>query len=93
MVKIFGYSDDLVEIEGSNYKHKEIDCFGRDVKIYFDDGTVIKIGFYHSWEINIVKVGTADFKLTSCKLLQENDPDAYSDIFVIDAEISKHQKL
>ena len=33
MVKIYGCSDDLVEIEGSRYKENEIDCFDCNVRI------------------------------------------------------------
>ena len=39
MVKIYGCSDDLVEIEGSKYPEDEIGCYDSDVKIWFSDGT------------------------------------------------------
>lgn len=35
MIKIYGCSDDLVEIYGSVYKEDEIDCFDHDVRIRF----------------------------------------------------------
>ncbi len=45
MVKVYGCSDDLVEIEGSAYKEDEIGCFQSDVRIRFVDGTVIRVGY------------------------------------------------
>lgn len=35
MIKIYGCSDDLVEIYGSVYKEDEIGCFDHDVRIRF----------------------------------------------------------
>lgn len=45
MVKFYGCSDDLVEIENSKYKEDEIGCYGKDVRIRFIDGTVIRVGY------------------------------------------------
>ena len=45
MIKIYGCSDDLVEIYGSVYKEDEIGCFDHDVRIRFFDGTIIRIGY------------------------------------------------
>ena len=33
MVKIYGASDDLVEIEGSNYREDEIGCYDCDMEM------------------------------------------------------------
>ena len=41
MIKVYGCSDDLVEIEGSTYEEDEIGCYDRDVLIDFVDGTKI----------------------------------------------------
>lgn len=38
-VTIYGYSDDLVEIENSQYKEDEIDCYDKAIRFYFVDGT------------------------------------------------------
>lgn len=93
MVKIYGYSDDLVEIENSKYKHDEIDCYESGLRITFDDGTVIKIKYTGEWKIEIAKTGTAKHILTTCEELQKTNPDAYSDVFEIDAEIIRHRKI
>lgn len=91
MIKIFGYSDDLVEIEGASYKTSEVDCFNKDVVISFTDGTIIRIGYAKPglgiWYIIIEKKGTAIQKLEVC---EDQDSGAYSDIFYIDAEIVSH---
>ena len=94
MVKVYGASDDLVEIENSKYKEDEIGCYEHDVRIRFFDGTVIRVGYPKDglaiWWIEIEKQGTAENKLTIC-----NDEDAriYSDIFEIDSEIKSHSVI
>ena len=94
MVKVYGASDDLVEIENSKYKEDEIGCYDHDVRIRFLDGTVIRVGYPKEglaiWWIEIEKQGTAEQKLTIC-----NDEDAriYSDIFEIDSEIKSHSVI
>lgn len=94
MIKVYGASDDLCEIEGSTYKEDEIDCYERDVRLRFTDGTIIRVGYpkadVATWWIEIEKQGTALQSLTVC-----NDEDAriYSDIFEIDAEIKSHSVI
>lgn len=94
MVKVYGASDDLCEIEGSTYKEDEIGCYESDVRIRFVDGTIIRVGYPKDgkaiWWIEVEKEGTAPHTLTVC-----NDEDAkiYSDIFEIDAEIKSHSVI
>lgn len=92
MLKIYGCSDDLVEIEGAKYPDDEIGCFNSKVKIWFTDGTVIEVGYCKPgmgvWFINILEKGTAEQTLTIC---EDEDAEVYSDIFEIDAEIVKHE--
>ena len=92
MIKIYGCSDDLVEIEGSIYSEDEIGCYEYDVIIEFYDGTVIRIGYGKPnlaiWSIN-VKQGTARQKLTVCN---DEEAELYSDVFEIDGtEIKSHR--
>lgn len=91
MVKVYGMSDDLCEIEGSTYREDEIGCYGSDVRIRFTDGTVIRMGYSKGyaaiWWIDVEKKGTATQTLTVC---EDEDADPYSDIFEIDAEIKSH---
>ena len=91
MIRIYGASDDLVEVENSKYKEGEIGCFERDVRIQFFDGTVIRIGYPKDglavWWIEVEKNGTAPQSLTVC---EDEDADIYSDIFEIDSEIESH---
>ena len=94
MVKVYGASDDLVEIENSKYKEDESGCYEHDVRIRFLDGTVIRVGYPKEclavWWVEIEMQGTAEHKLTIC-----NDEDAriYSDIFEIDSEIKSHSVI
>lgn len=93
MVKIYGASDDLVEIDGSAYE-EEIGCFEQDVRIRFLDGTIIHIGYPKEnmaiWWIEVENEGTAKHALTIC----ENEDDCiYSDVFEIDSEIKSHRLI
>lgn len=91
MVKIYGCSDDLVEIENSEYKDDEIGCYDKDVLISFGDGTKIRIGYSKPdmavWYIIVEKRGTAEQTLTIC---EDDSERIYSDVFEIDAEIVSH---
>lgn len=94
MVKVYGASDDLCEIEGSVYRENEIGCFDKDVRIRFADGTVIRVGYSKAdaaiWWIEVEKKGTASQTLTVC---DDEDANPYSDIFEIDAEIKSHSVI
>ena len=94
MVKVYGASDDLVEIENSKYKEDEIGCYDHDVRIRFLDGTIIRVGYPKDglaiWWIEIEKQGTAEHKLTIC---EDEDARIYSDIFDIDSEIKSHSVI
>ena len=91
MIRIYGYSDDIVVIEGSKYKYSEIDCFDKDVKIWFKNGTEIKCGYGKQnlavWYINI-ESGSGN--LTVCN---DENSEIYSDIFEIDSEIVNHEVI
>lgn len=88
MLKVYGCSDDLVEIEGAKYPNDEIGCFERDVKIKFTDGTEIKVGYNKPdlaiWWIRVEKRGTANQTMTSC---WDENAFPYSDILTIDSEL------
>ncbi len=94
MTKVYGASDDLVEIEGSTYKEDEIGCYAHDVRIRFLDGTVIRVGYPKDglavWWIEVEKQGTAEQKLTIC---EDEDARIYSDVFEIDSEIKSHSVI
>ena len=53
-VTIYGYSDDLVEIENSQYKEDEIDCYDKAIRFFFVDGTIISICYLTPPTIEIV---------------------------------------
>lgn len=94
MVRVYGASDDLVEIEGSEYKHDEIGCFNSDVRIRFLDGTVIRVGYPKEgmavWWIEIEKLGTAPHSFQCCK---NENARIYSDIFEIYSEVKSHSVI
>lgn len=88
MIKVYGASDDLVEIEGSSWPEREIYCMDEAVRICFDDGTVIRVEYSKPdagiWFIDIEEHGGAEIDFHEC-LNEEDDP--YSDVLCIDAEI------
>lgn len=90
-MKVYGTSDDLVELEGSKYQENEIGCYGSDVIVTFDDGTVIRVSYGKPegaiWEITLLKRGTAGNAVFIC---YDEDDEIYSDIFETDAEVCSH---
>lgn len=92
MIKVYGCSDDLVEIEGSTYEEDEIGCYDRDVLIDFVDGTKIRVHYGKPdlavWAITVEQRGTAPQILTKC---EDEEADIYSDVFEIDAEVQRHK--
>ena len=94
MVKVYGYSDDVVVIEGSKYKEDEIGCYDATVRIHFSAGTVIHIGYPKPgkgvWWIEVEQKGSANMEMSYC---DDEDAEIYSDIFMIDAEIVSHEVI
>lgn len=94
MVRIYGASDDLVEIENSGYEENEIGCYDSNVIIIFDDGTEILVGYGKPtgaiWFVQINKQGSAMQRLTPC---EDEEAYIYSDVFEIDAEIVSHELI
>lgn len=91
MIKVYGYSDDLVEIEGGS-KEEEIDCYDQNVRIWFVDGTVILVSYGKNgmgiWNIEVEQKGRAPQKIISC---DNEDSEIYSDIFSIAASVQKYE--
>ena len=90
--KVYGISDDLVEVETVKniYPYDEIGCFDSMVRILFTDNTVIEVEYGKDgkgiWKIEVTHKGDAKQKLTIC---DDEDADIYSDIFEIDADFDK----
>lgn len=88
MLKVYGCSDDLVEIEGTKTQYDEIGCYDSDVLIEFTDGTIIRVHYGKGekgiWDIKILSKGAAIVKFIVC---EDEDADIYSDILEINAEV------
>lgn len=57
---IYGYSDDLVELEG--VVREEIDCFGKDVEITItepdgDGGVRVRMRYHRVWSAEVSQIG------------------------------------
>ena len=94
MARVYGYSDDIVCIEHLDGGCTEIDCYDKDVRVRFSDGTVIRIGYPKEnmavWWIEVEKNGTAHSKIRIC---EDEDSTPYSDIFEIDAEVRAYSVI
>lgn len=90
--KVYGMSDDLVEIETEQniYPYDEIGCFDSMVHILFTDGTIIHVKYGKDgkgiWKIEVPHRGNAEQKLIICN---DENAEIYSDIFEIDADLDK----
>ena len=91
--KVYGYSDDLVDIEPAPYPYDENGCWEQKAVIEFSDNTVIEVQYNKRgdgiWSIEVIKEGTAKHRLTVC---EEETDEGYSDIFEIEAEFVKITK-
>ena len=94
MIKVYGYSDDNVDVDGAPYPADEIDCYDSKVQIRFSDGTLIEIEYGKNglaiWKITILEKGMAKQILTECN---DENADIYSDIFEIDADYVWHKRI
>ena len=83
MIKVSGYSDDIVVIEreedGKQLWEEEYDSYDREMMFLFDDGTIIRVTYNGAWQIVVEEKGTALHTVE--KLVQ--DGDYYSDLFTI----------
>lgn len=77
MIKVSGYSDDLIEIEGDC--EDEIGSFHLDTKIIFDDGTELLMHYDGAWKAKVLRAGSSRIVITH---LVKNG-DYYSDLFEI----------
>lgn len=94
--KVYGASDDLVIIleydksTGAYHVFDEVDCYDKDVVVYFDDGTKIQVHYGKKsgaiWTIQLIKNGIEDCQVWKCL---SDDGEIYSDIFWTNAGISK----
>lgn len=94
MAKVYGYSDDIVCIEHIDGGCTEVDCFNADVRLRFDDGTIIRVGYPKAdmavWWIEKEKVGSANSVLQYC---HDEYAKIYSDIFEIEAELKSYSVI
>lgn len=84
MTKIYGYSDDIVEIE-NNTSFDEVNCYNKDVFIILSDGVRVKFSYLDGvWKASVINKGNACFNIDEAK---DADSDNYSDVFTSEADI------
>ena len=89
MLKIYGASDDLVEVRDSNGKlSDEFGAYETLAHLIFSDGTHLKVEYCPpeydgKWKIEIVKMGDGNvYQLTPA----ENDDDKNTDVLEIESD-------
>jgi hypothetical protein len=85
MLKVYGQSDDLIEVEGDIREEFNPDYDDPKLLVATSNGVVMRI-FYDDdgiWRITILK-GHDKVKLTQCK---GDDDEDYSDIAVIEDDV------
>ena len=87
MIKVSGYSDDIVEIvrtdEEKTVWEEEYDSYDQDTFFRFDDGTVLRMHYDGAWKAYVTEAGTAHHMI----MPMINNDDYYSDMFTIDTDI------
>lgn len=86
MLKIYGYSDDLIEIEGQT--EDEIYCYDTTLRITFLDGTVVEFSYGKPegaiWNCNLISQGKYFDKIEYCT---DENAEIYSDIlYMMDSQ-------
>lgn len=88
MVKIYGASDDLIEVEGEiTEEFNAIDTSDEDPRfVVFSDGSVLRIWYdaQGRWRIERVMAGAATFSWTAAGLHADEDAPEYSDLVTMD---------
>lgn len=90
MVKIYGYSDDIVCLENSRYFEDEIGCFDvAGIRLFLNDGTILFVCYSSGvWRISMEQKGSAPYQHKVC---QETDDSDYSDEFCTEADVIRHE--
>lgn len=89
MTKVYGCSDDIVVIEWNKDEYNVIDCFDKEVRLWFENGTTIKCGYgKQNLAIWYIDVESGSGNLIICN---DENSEIYSDIFEIDSEVVKYK--
>lgn len=83
-IKIYGHSDDLIEVEG--LISEEFIAFEENTYLAFSDGTVLRVSYETNgiWRIYLTAGGTAMYSKDENP---DDDDDRYSDVVTLDGNI------
>lgn len=84
MIKVYGASDDLVEVEGD--PGEEFGCYNKTGYLVFSNGVVLSIAYgdLGIWKINKM---SDPLKVVNLEICEDPDANPYSDIAYIDGDI------
>jgi len=90
-VKIYGASDDLIEVEGDI--RDELSAYDLDdgAAVACSDGTLLGVSYDGRWRFTLISKGSASFDKIEATEDEGSRPDgtpAYSDVVVLDGHIS-----
>jgi len=78
MTKIWGTSDDLIEVDGD--VRGEVNCYDKEVLLICSDGTLLGIKYGKMemgiWQVNVIQKGALLEKVIQCT---SEDDEVYSD--------------
>lgn len=91
MAKIYGYSDDLLVVEESDFEEDEINCFGQDARVVLEDGTVARFHYPKAehlavWGCEVEIGGSGTYELLEC---YDEDADPASDVLTTEADVEE----
>ena len=85
-VRIFGRSDDLIEVDG-NFQDEFNSPYGVWWYLHFDEGTVVKCGYDlvdgEGWHIEIAKIGVAHSEMLDPEM---QDGEHYTDVLELSCD-------
>lgn len=92
MIKVYGYSDDIIVIENENECIEEINCYDADVRIWFTDKTQCLVHYGKKdlavWDIKIENKGEGFVEKANCN---DENAEVYSDILIVNADIASYK--
>jgi hypothetical protein len=90
-IKVYGASDDLVEVEGA--QSEEYGCYQSDVFVFFKDGTEIAVHYDDEhegiWKIKTLRKGEAYASAKKTSLDKETEETYTEEFFIRGTKIDR----
>lgn len=92
-LKIYGYSDDIIEVEG--VIEEEFPAYGEVNYVAISDGTLLALVFGYGWTIRVVHKGTGNVRIEQAEGFDGDDIawidiDTPDNVWVMAGEVAAH---